>query len=433
MDRTDGSHWFYSYLPQGVAGGATSTLIPLFAYALGGSLLTVGIIAAATSLASVPAFILWGSLSDRTARRKVFLLIGFLGSGIALFAMALCGTMSQFYLANLLAGFWGAASGPAGTVLLMETSKRAEWPSRLALVSRIGAIGWVAGLGLGIAWLVIGPGLLSAELSSMRALFVIGAALGLLSGLLVQIWTREPAVRVDRRDVHLADVHARIERGRYLPIRIIHFINPLDWRRKVRLPHALRMYLVCVFLMFGGFTAFYGFFPIFLKQSYGLGSPEIFAVYIASQATSIAVYPRVGRWVSARGDRSTQLYAAVGRSMLFPSFLLVGIAALPYGARLGAAIALHAGVGLCWALINVAGSTLVSRLAPENGRAEAFGTYNAVQGFGSILGPLLGGFAAQYLGYAMAFGTSVGLILAGCAILAATRVSEVAAVSENRK
>src|SRR2546426_1515016 len=336
MDRTDGSHWFYSYLPQGVAGGATSTLIPLFAYALGGSLLTVGIIAAATSLASVPAFILWGSLSDRTARRKIFLLIGFLGSGLALFAMALCGTMSQFYLANLLAGFLGAASGPAGTVLLMETSKRAEWPARLALVSRIGAIGRVAGLGMGGAWLAIGPGLLSAELSSMRALFVIGAALGLLSGLLVQIWTREPAVRVDRREVHITDIHARIERGRYLPIRILHSINPLDWRRKVRLPHALRMYLVCVFLLFGGFTAFYGFFPIFLKQSYGLGAPEIFAVYIASQATSIAVYPRVGRWVSARRARSTQLYAAVGRSMLFPSFLLVGIAALPYGARLAA-------------------------------------------------------------------------------------------------
>src|SRR5438445_10796855 len=100
MDRTDGSHCFSSSFPQGVAGGATSTLIPLFAYALGGSLLTVGIIAAATSLASVPAFILWGSLSDRTARRKIFLLIGFLGSGLALFAMALCGTMSQLYLAN---------------------------------------------------------------------------------------------------------------------------------------------------------------------------------------------------------------------------------------------------------------------------------------------------------------------------------------------
>src|SRR5436309_10326410 len=139
MDRADGSHWFYSYLPQGVAGGATSALIPLFAYALGGTLFTVGIIAAATSLASVPAFILWGSLSDRFARRKVFLLIGFVGSGIALFAMAVSGNMSQFYLANLLAGFLGAASGPAGTVLLMERSEEhtSELQSRENLVCRL--------------------------------------------------------------------------------------------------------------------------------------------------------------------------------------------------------------------------------------------------------------------------------------------------------
>src|SRR2546430_8285584 len=123
MARRDGPHWFYSSLPQGVAGGATSALIPLFASALGGSLSDIGIIAAATSLASVPAFMLWGSLSDRLGRRKVFLLIGFLGSGIASLAMGLSQTMSGFYLANLLAGFLGAASGPVGTVLLMEIGR----------------------------------------------------------------------------------------------------------------------------------------------------------------------------------------------------------------------------------------------------------------------------------------------------------------------
>src|SRR3989442_1941396 len=141
MARTAGSYWFYSYLPQGVAGGATSALIPLFAYALGGTLFTVGIIAAATSLASVPAFILWGSLSDRFARRKIFLLIGFVGSGIALLAMAVSRTMSQFYLANLLAGFLGAASGPAGAVLLLEASKGAEWPAGVAPRGRLPAHG----------------------------------------------------------------------------------------------------------------------------------------------------------------------------------------------------------------------------------------------------------------------------------------------------
>src|SRR3989449_11624075 len=99
---------------------------------------------------------------------------------------------------------------PPRSTLFPYTTLFRSWPARLALVSRIGAIGWVAGLALGVAWLVIGPGLLAATVSSMRALFVLGAALGLLSGLLAQVWTREPAVRVDRREVHVADVHARI-------------------------------------------------------------------------------------------------------------------------------------------------------------------------------------------------------------------------------
>jgi len=64
-------------------------------------------------------------------------------------------------------------------------------------------------------------------------------------------------------------------------------------------------------------------------------------------------------------------------------------------------------------------------------RRSGLTTRSRVSGRSS--GPLLGGFAAQYLGYAMAFGTSVALILAGCAILAATRVSEIGALSENRK
>ena len=159
MGTTERSRWLYAYLPMGISGGATSALIPLFAYALGGSLFDVGVVAAATSIASVPAFILWGSACDRLPTRKPFLLIGFLGGGIALLAMAGSRSLSEFYLANLLAGFLGAASGPAGTVLLLGSSDRKDWPARLAIVSRLTATGWVVGLALGVLWLSTGSGL----------------------------------------------------------------------------------------------------------------------------------------------------------------------------------------------------------------------------------------------------------------------------------
>lgn len=424
MAQPNGSRWFYCYLPHGMAGGATSTLIPLFAYALGGSLADIGIIAAATSIASVPAFVLWGALSDRLGRRKLFLLVGFVGSAVSFAGMAVSSTMGQFYLANLLIGFLGSASGPVGAVLVMETSERKQWPSRLALLSRLSGVGWAVGLVLGVVWLTMGPGFVG-DIGAMRALFVIGAALGTLAAGLAAAWLTEPVERVERRTISLVDIHFRVERVKYLPMRLLHFFDPRGPRGKeAAMPRSLRRYLLSVFLLFSGFTAFYGFFPILLRDSYGLSNPEVFAVFIASQVASAASYMRVGKWISERGGRTLQMYASLGRSILFPSFFLVTLLPLPWAGRFAAAMVLHAGVGLCWAVINVAGSTLVSRLAPDRGRAEALGAYNAMQGFGSILGPLLGGFVAQLSGYGLAIGASVGFILAGTIVLAVTRFSE---------
>jgi len=256
----------------------------------------------------------------------------------------------------------------------------------------------------------------------MRALFLIGAILAFAAGGVVQLETRESAVRVDRHELQLVDTHPRVERGRYLPMRIVHFIGPTN--SAPRLPRTLRFYFLSVFLLFGGFTAFYSFFPIFLTQAYGLASSAIFGIYIASQVTSIAIYPRVADWVSSRGSRPMQLYGTVGRSLLFGSFFLLGLSGLAAVPRLALVLALHAGVGACWAVINVASSTLVSRLAPEGGRARSLGAFNAVQGFGSIYGPLLGGALAGLLGYGPAFAGSVVLVLAGSAVLWATRVAD---------
>jgi MFS family permease len=424
MGQSNGSRWAYSYLPQGMAGGATSALIPLYTVAIGGHLATVGIIAAATSLASVPAFILWGGLSDRLERRKVFLLIGFLGTALSFLAMALSPTLPAFYLANLLIGFLGAASAPVGVVLVMETAEERAWPARLAFLSRVTGVGWIAGLSVGVAWLAIGPTFVG-DVSAMRGLFVIGAALAFASAGLAALWLREPEAHLRRHEHYLAEFAMKIERLKFLPLRMLHYFDPrAHVGRPSRLSGPLKVYLLSVFLLFSGFTAFYGFFPILLQSVYGFSNPEIFAVYIASQVASATAYGAVGRWVSVRGSRVTQLYAVLGRSALFPAFLVFASLQIPLPVLLVLSLGLHAGVGLCWAIINVSGSTLVSRLARSDARAAAFGAFNAVQGFGSILGPLLGGFLAEFYGYGVAMSAVVVFVLAGAGILAARHIAE---------
>lgn len=424
MARLHGAPWYYCYVPHGMAGGGTSAMIPLFAYALGAGLVEVGIVAAATSVASVPAFILWGILSDRLGRRKVFLLIGFLGGAASFAVMALSTSLLEFVAANVLLGFLGAAGGPVGAVLVMETSERKLWAMRLAALSRVGGIGWTAGLALGVGWLASGAGPLGG-LAAMRGLFALAVILSVASASLVLIWLREPVTKVDRRAVGVVDDHHRIERGKFLPMRMLHFFDPRNHvRRPSKFPRPLNIYLASVLLLFTGFTGFYGFFPIFLKEAFLLADPDILAVYIASHVTSVLAYARTGRWVDARGSRPMQVYASLGRAALFPSFLVLAALPLPHAARLGVALALHAGVGLCWAVLNVAGTTLVSRLANEGGHAQAMGAYGAIQGIGAMVGPLLTGVVAQVFGYPAAFAVTMASILAGIAILAIDRVPE---------
>ncbi len=412
---SNGQKWFYAYLPNGMAGGATSPLIPLFTRVLGGSIADVGAVAAASSLASVPAFIGWGNLSDRLHRRKAFVLVGFLGTALSLLAMGLSRGVSDFYLANLLAGVLGAASAPVGTVLILETTKQEGWASRIAVFSRIGGIGWITGLVLGVAWLEVAP---LPEAGEMRALFVIGAALALLSGLLAWRWIGEPAETVERKRLDFVDLHWRVERLRYLPMRILHL---LDLRNHLGKPRKysrdLYRYLAIVFLLFSGFTSFYAVFPVYLRDVAGLSTAQVFAVFIASQVASAIAYGRVGGWIRKRGGRRLQMYASVARAGLFPAFLALPL--LPGGplAAFALILAFHGLVGLCWAVINVAGATIVSELAPPGERSGVMGAFNAVQGFGAILGPLTGGFIAHLFGFAAGIFASSAFIVVGALLL----------------
>jgi MFS family permease len=416
---SNGQKWFYAYLPNGMAGGATSPLIPLFTRILGGSVADVGAVAAASSIASVPAFIGWGSLSDRLHRRKTFVLVGFLGTALSLLVMGLSRGVSDFYLANLLAGVLGAASAPVGTVLILETTKQEGWASRIAVFSRIGGIGWITGLVLGVVWLEVAR---LPEAGGMRALFVIGAALALLSGLLAWRWIREPAETVERSRLDLVDLHWRVEHLRYLPMRLLHL---LDLRNHVSKPRrysrALYRYLAVIFLLFSGFTAFYAIFPVYLRDIAGLSTAQVFAVFIASQVASAFAYGRVGGWIRKRGGRRVQIYASAARALLFPAFLAVPLAPGGPLAAFVLILAFHGLVGLCWAVINVAGSTIVSELAPPGERSGALGAFNAVQGFGAILGPLTGGFIAHLFGFSAGILSSSVFILAGVLLLAVSR------------
>jgi len=417
--------WYYAFLPNNAAGGSTSPIIPLFVTdVLRGNIAQVGAITAVSSVASVPSFIVWGNLSDYLRRRRAFVMVGFVGMAISMLAMGLSSTLLHYFVGNLLLGLLATAAAPIGTVLVLELSRKEEWAPRLGRFSAIGGAGWVVGLVVGAFWMELGVFGWDEE-EILRSLFLLSAALALLSAGLAARLIPEPASTLPRRELHLHDVPLRImERAKYLPNRVLHVVGLFNRRPQAlhrrpdrRFSRALWFFLATSLVLYTGFTAFYVAFPIFLNDA-GIPKSQIFVVYLASSVAAALTYGAAGRLCQRWGARRVQLAATSARVLFFPSFILVLEVAAGPAVRLGLLLLLHAIVGVCWALISVSGNALASELAPDRARGEALGLFNAITGAGAIVGALVGGVVAELFGFAWEFVAASALVLVGTALLA---------------
>ncbi len=438
--------WYFGHGLHNVADGGASTLIPLFlSSTLGGSVSNVGVLSAATSSASVPCSIGWSELSDRIERRKMFILVDYFGAGILFLLMGLATTFEQFLGLNILYGVVAAASVSMGTIIITETVESKRWTKEIGTYTEFSGVGWIIGLLLCGVWLEAGIRLFPG-MDSLRVLFFILAAVTFVAGFIALRLVPDPKPRpfaphhVDKVVVFMGRM---VERPRYMPLwmyrhkyhQAVHEIRSSG----ETVPGPLRLYFVAVLLLFSGFTTVYTPFPIFLKKEIGSGWLEIFLLYIVSAATSAFMYSRTGGLIGRLGERRTLINVNLVRICLFTSFGAISLLAVggfrPAPALLFAALfALQGAVGFFWAFVSVASTALVSKCAPPGTKGENLGLFNATVSVGGILGALVGGEVANYLGYGAAFLSGVGLVALGIIALSYNRkLDEMAALHSDKE
>ena len=425
--------WYFGHGLHYVADGGASTLIPLFiSGSLNGSVSNVGVVSAATSMASVPSAIGWSELSDHLQRRKLFILIDYIGTGLLFLLMGLCTTMEQFLGLNVLYGIVAAASVSMGTIIITETIEMKRWTKAIGTYTEVGGLGWILGLLLGGIWLEVGIRIFP-EADPLRVLFFILAAATMLAGVMAWRLVPDPKPKpfapqhIDKLVVFQGRI---VERPRYLPLwmyrrryhEAVHEIRSAG----ETVPRPLKLYFLATLLLFSGFTTVYTPFPIFLKKQVGSGWLEIFLLYIISSVTSAIMYSRAGDIIPRFGERKILININVIRIFLFCSFgilslLLVSGVKLDHWVIFGVLFAIQAAVGYFWAFVSVASTALVSKCAPPGTKGVNLGLFNAMVSVGGITGALVGGEVANYLGYAAAFFAGVGLVILGIMALALNR------------
>ena len=425
--------WFLPHGARNVADGGASVLTPLFIKdALGGNVGMVGVVSAAVSMASVPAAVAWGELSDRFQKRKLFILLGYFGTGLMYILMGLSMGELEFLGLNVIYGVVAAASVPIGTLIITETMPSKRWPHYIGAYTRMGGMGWIIGLLIGGIWLEVGASGLDT-VTAMRLLFIMLGAVGILGGFMAMKMIPEPPVKpfAPHRVDKLVMFQGRIvERVRYLPLWMY------KWRyrgemHRIRtsgeaVPKPLKLYFAASLLLFSGFQTVFTPFPIFMSDRLGTSGLEIFLVYLVNSMTAAYMYSRVGDIIPRFGEKASLIKANIIRAGLFAGFGLLALLTnyglkLPHLLVMALLFGMMAGVGFFWAFVSVASLTLVSRCAPAGAKGENVGLFNATVSIGGIVGSLAGGYVALALGYPVSFFTGTGLVVAGIVMLSLNR------------
>ena len=380
--------WFYSFVPFKVATGGSSALMGLYLLELGGSASTVGLTFALASLASMLGALFWGRLSDRTLRRKPFILLGFASVPVFLALMAFVKTPGQLIALNTVYAFFLASTLSVPIALVLRSVRKHSWDYGIGKFNEISGWGWVLGLVLGF--------FLSRFLTIPQLLLTF-AAISVPSIFMGKAMVREAPVYINRRSIAAFGNYV-VEKARYFPSFILH--------TNFSLPRELRWFYLAFFLFWVSAGLYFPQMPVLLTEN-GFGREMVYLTLIANSAVAALNYTRVS--LNMGGNKGGTLKKGLLLRAWAVLAVLTGLLVSP--ALLPLALASYALAGYSWTFIGVSSTAIVSEKASEKEKGSAMGTYNVVSSAGYITGSALSGALISGAGFGGAFG--LGLLLLG--------------------
>jgi MFS family permease len=399
--------WHYALFVRDLAGGIIMPLVPLFVLVvLDQGVEAITIATVLVLIAQFPAFMLWGYIVDKMKRRKAPIVLGVALSTIGILIMAFSYDLLTLVVGSIIYGFFNAGPVPAASMLVMEHTTKDKWGEALASYTRLEDIGWTSGMAIGVAFVGIMPSFIGTE-DSMRWLFLFCAVAATISWILATRLVKEPHAKLDRK--HLMDELHKIEIGvitrlRHMGHGHVHHTHPkhVSKARKKDAWHGqLDIYLAATFVIFLAMEIFFTPFPVMLEEELGFTDTQIFLAFFFISAVTVVGYSWAGKFIDKQGNKKAQLIAW---GLMIPVFTFTmvslmltnsGNPILPIAVMFGAIIV----GGIAFTIINIAGTTTASEIAPEEVRGEAVGAFNGMMGVGAIIGGILGGAIAVFLGY----------------------------------
>jgi MFS transporter, DHA1 family, solute carrier family 18 (vesicular amine transporter), member 1/2 len=339
-----------------VAYSIVVPILPDMSGRLGASPTTIGFLFASFGATLLLVSVPMGAVSDRVGRKGP-LVAGLIALAASTVLFAFAERLSWLFAARLIQGAADAVTWVVGFALIADLYGPAERGRAMGLVMAGTSFGLMVGPTLG-GWLY--------ETGGVHLPFFTVAA-GAIAAAAALLWLRPPPVHVD----HEA-----------LPIRLL--------ARE-------RAVVLCVLVVAAGASTIAMLEPVlalWLAAGVGLGPARIGLVFGIGAVASTLLHPLYGRLADSWGGRPMTALGLMLTAAVLPLLnLSVGFesAAALYALQ-AAAIALVVTPSLAYM------AEAVSR-AGGGSFGAAFGLYNFAWGAGLLLGPAMGGFLYEHLGF----------------------------------
>ena len=389
-----GVAWYLTFLPNGVAAGIVSTLIPLYLIqGLNGSLVDLGVMTFAATALLIPASIYLGRLPDRYRRAKPFILVSFLGVALILFLMTMAASVILFQILFVLMELVGYLRGPSTSVMIAESFERGR---RSSVIARQG---FTEGIGA-----VIGLGICTIMVNSIgyRALLTIASPLVFASFVLAFLTFHDPPLYIERfldrydrlvGNIETFSLHLTSQ-GTLAP--------DLDGNVGLGREPNMKMFgLGRALFSFAASNAFTTL-PIFLLSRANFPNSTIFTAFLIRSVFGATSYLIASRLVSAEGGRAVKLSTGF-RIILVNLLPLVVLTQMPLSVFVAAAILSL--IAFSWSVYAIG----VEMVTVSNAAPGSLGLYDALTGVGGALGALMGGLIPTLFGFEILFVVSSGL------------------------
>jgi MFS family permease len=400
--------WLWIFVPINAAIGGFSTLLPLYIIDIGGTVIDVGNIVSAYSLALIPSSILWGIAVDRKEKRKPFVTYGYLGITVLLVAGFFLRDIGALLLLYVCYAGISTAASPAVSILLMEFSPKKQLSTTFAKYSALTLLGTALGTIPGAFWTNYLP---------LRAYFLLCAIFSGISVILAAKYLVEPAFPFERKVVALTQ-ESFVTKLRTVTMIFITIPSLEDIKsfgkmmRSVFTRHVPLLYL-SFFLFFTASNLFFTSYTPFMK-SREMDDSGVFIVFTTLYILQAAIYPIAGRACRRFGEDRVSVSALWLRT----AGLLAATATV--------LLMLHnsiAMIGTAFAFFNTSSSVLLFRTLPHGKQGELLGIYSAMTGFAAFAGAIMSGYISFNTGYAVTF-VVAALLYVGCALTLRSAVRE---------